>query len=61
MAKVVSLYPGQLLITVPVNECGPTEELAIAVIGENSFREVARLLEFRHANPIQHSLKLRLY
>lgn len=68
MAKVVCLVPSQLLITVPVSECGPTEELAIAVIRENFFREVARLLncegagmirvccDFAHAHHIQHAL-----
>ena len=65
--------PGQLLSTVLVSKCGPTEELAIAIIRENFFREIARLLncegtglirvccDFSHANMIQHALKARLY
>ena len=44
MAKVVSPDPGQLLIAMPAIACGPTEELAIAVIWENFFHEVARML-----------------
>ena len=73
MAKVVCPDPDQLLITVPVGECGPTEELAIAFIKESFVRDVAWLLncegggmigvfwDFPRAHHVLHALKARLY
>ena len=73
MAKVVCPDSGQLLITVPVSECGLAEDFAISVARENFFRDVAWLLniegagmigvsgDFPRASHIQHTLKARLY